>query len=62
MHNHYDCAFFNVKDGLHMKKEEFYYLSTNGKTKIHGICYLPDEKPYTKIIQLVHGKIVRAHV
>lgn len=37
-----------------MKKEEFYFLSANEKTKIHGIKWLPDHK-VKAILQITHG-------
>ena len=37
-----------------MKKKEFFYLSADGKTNIHAVMWLPDEKPKA-ILQISHG-------
>ena len=37
-------------------KREFTYESTNGKNTIHGISWIPDEKPIA-ILQIVHGMV-----
>lgn len=37
-----------------MKKEEFYFDSRDGETRIHAIKWIPDEKPVC-ILQIVHG-------
>ena len=39
-----------------MKKEEFYYPSQDGKTKIHAIKWMPDGEPKA-ILQIIHGMI-----
>ena len=39
-----------------MKKEEFHYLSQDGKTQIHAIKWMPDGEPKA-ILQIVHGMI-----
>lgn len=39
-----------------MVKEEFFYDSRDGKTKIHAVRYLPDEGVKVKaVLQIVHG-------
>lgn len=38
-----------------MIREDFYFLSKDGKTKIHGVRFLPDNGAMNGIIQLVHG-------
>ena len=37
-----------------MTRNEFYYLSADGKTKIHAVEWLPDGKPKA-ILQIAHG-------
>lgn len=37
-----------------MKKEEFYYPSADGKTKIHAVKWIPEEEPKA-ILQIAHG-------
>jgi len=37
-----------------MNKNEFYYLSADGKTQIHAVKWIPDEKPKA-ILQIAHG-------
>ena len=40
---------------LMMKKEEFYYNSRDGVTKIHAIRWTPDTEKIKGVIQIVHG-------
>ena len=37
-----------------LRKEEFYFDSRDGKSKIHAVKYLPEEKPVC-IFQIIHG-------
>ena len=37
-----------------MNKNEFYYLSADGKTQIHAVEWIPDVKPKA-ILQIAHG-------
>ena len=37
-----------------MKKEEIFFLSRDGKTKIHAVKWIPEGKPIC-ILQIVHG-------
>jgi len=37
-----------------MQKNEFYYMSKDGKTQIHAVEWLPDEEPKA-ILQIAHG-------
>lgn len=37
-----------------MKRNEFYYLSADGKTKIHGAEWLPEREPKA-VLQISHG-------
>ena len=37
-----------------MKKEENFFLSRDGKTKIHAVKWIPEGKPVC-ILQIVHG-------
>ena len=36
------------------EKNEFYYLSKDGKTQIHAVEWLPEEQPKA-ILQIAHG-------
>jgi len=38
-----------------MKKEEFYFDSRDGKTKIHAVRYTPDEGEVKCVFQIIHG-------
>lgn len=38
-----------------MKKEEFYFDSRDGQSKIHAVRYTPDSKEVIGIVQIVHG-------
>lgn len=39
-----------------MKKEEFYFKSRDGKTKLHGVRYVPDDSnSVCGVLQIVHG-------
>lgn len=38
-----------------MKKEEFFFDSRDGRSKIHGVRYEPDSGDVTAVLQLVHG-------
>lgn len=39
-----------------MVKEEFYYDSRDGKSKLHAVCYTPDDVDNIRcIVQIVHG-------
>lgn len=38
-----------------MKKEEFYFDSRDGKSRIHAVRYLPGQQPAVCVVQLVHG-------
>lgn len=40
---------------LMMKKEEFYYNSRDGVTKIHAMRWIPDTEKIKGVIQIVHG-------
>ena len=37
-----------------MNKKEFYYPSSDGKTRIHAVEWSPDESPKA-ILQIAHG-------
>lgn len=39
-----------------MEKKEFYFQSQDGKTLIHGIEWVPDEKPKA-VLQICHGMV-----
>lgn len=38
-----------------MIKEDFYFLSNDGKTTLHGIKWIPEEKEVRGILQIIHG-------
>lgn len=38
-----------------MKKEEFYFNSYDGISKIHGVTWTPEDEPVRCVVQLVHG-------
>jgi alpha-beta hydrolase superfamily lysophospholipase len=38
-----------------MKKEEFFYDSRDGITRIHAVRYVPDNGEITGVVQIVHG-------
>lgn len=40
---------------MHMKKEEFYFDSRDGKNKIHAVRYTPDDGVVCCVVQIVHG-------
>lgn len=39
------------------RKEIFTFLSSDGKTKLHGVKWLPESGEYTAILQIAHGMI-----
>lgn len=38
-----------------MKKEEFYFESRDGVSRIHGVKYLPDTGDVIGVLQIIHG-------
>ena len=38
-----------------MKKEEFYFESRDGVSRIHGVKYLPDAGDVIGVLQIIHG-------
>lgn len=38
-----------------MLQEEFTFLSTDGKTKLHAVRFLPNDRKYSAIVQISHG-------
>ena len=40
---------------MHMKKEEFYFDSRDGKNKIHAVRYTPNDGVVCCVVQIVHG-------
>lgn len=38
-----------------MKKEEFYFDSRDGKSKIHAVRYYPEQEPPRCVVQIIHG-------
>lgn len=35
--------------------EEFTFLSKDGKTQIHGVKFIPDDRKWDKVVQITHG-------
>lgn len=40
-----------------VKKQKFYFRSSDKETKIHGICWIPDGKPVKGVLQIAHGMV-----
>ena len=40
-----------------MRKEQFSFLSKDGKTKIHAVRFEPDSGEYRAVLQIVHGML-----
>lgn len=38
-----------------MRKEEFYFDSRDGESKIHGVRYMPDTENVSGVVQIIHG-------
>lgn len=38
-----------------MRKEEFYFDSRDGKSKIHGVRYYPEQEKPRCVVQIIHG-------
>jgi alpha-beta hydrolase superfamily lysophospholipase len=38
-----------------MIKDQFTFLSSNGKTNIHSIICLPEDSKFIGVIQIIHG-------
>lgn len=38
-----------------MKKEEFYFDSRDGQSKIHAVRYTPEQKEVIGVVQIIHG-------
>ena len=38
-----------------MIQEEFTFLSHDGKTQIHWVKFVPDDRKWDKVLQLIHG-------
>ena len=38
-----------------MRKEEFYFDSRDGQTKIHAVRYMPDTEDVIAVVQIIHG-------
>ena len=39
-----------------MKREDFYFLSSDGKTNIHGVIHIPDGE-IKGVLQITHGMV-----
>ena len=40
-----------------IKKQNFYFKSTNKETKVHGICWVPENGKVRAVLQIVHGMV-----
>ena len=40
-----------------IKKQNFYFKSTNKETKVHGICWIPENGKVRAVLQIVHGMV-----
>ena len=38
-----------------MKKEEFYYDSRDGQSRIHAVRYTPESEEIVGVVQIIHG-------
>lgn len=42
---------------MKIKKQNFYYKSSNKKTKIHGVCWIPEGIKVRAVLQIAHGMV-----
>lgn len=42
---------------MKIKKQNFYYKSSNKKTKIHGVCWIPEGIEVRAVLQIAHGMV-----
>ncbi len=40
-----------------IKKQNFYFKSSNKETRVHGICWIPEDVKVRAILQIVHGMV-----
>ena len=40
-----------------IKKQNFYFKSSNKETKVHGICWIPENIKVRAVLQIVHGMV-----
>ena len=40
-----------------VKKQNFYFRSSDKETRIHGICWIPQDKPVRGVLQIAHGMV-----
>ena len=40
-----------------IKKQNFYFKSSNKETRVHGICWIPQDVPVRAVLQIVHGMV-----
>ena len=40
-----------------IKKQNFYFKSTNNKDRIHGVCWMSDRKKVRAVLQISHGMV-----
>ncbi len=39
------------------KREEFWFLSSEGSVHVHAVRWLPEQEPYRAVVQITHGMI-----
>ena len=39
------------------KKQNFYFKSTNNRDRIHGVCWIPEDKKVRAVLQISHGMV-----
>ena len=42
---------------MKVKKQNFYFKSSNRFTKIHGVCWIPEGKEVVGVLQIAHGMV-----
>ena len=40
-----------------IKKQNFYFKSSNKETRVHGICWIPEDVKVRAVLQIVHGMV-----
>lgn len=42
---------------MKIKKQNFYFKSSNKEIQIHGVCWIPEEIPVRAVLQIAHGMV-----
>lgn len=42
---------------MKVKKQNFYFKSSNKKARIHGVCWVPEGKEVVGVLQIAHGMV-----